>query len=401
MSNTVPTFADIESARRRISPFLPVTPLTQSVSLSDEFQRSLFIKWDNKLRTGSFKERGALNFLLSMKKEELSRGVCAASAGNHALALSFHAHRLKAPCHLVMPTAAPLVKVESCRKLGARIVHKANLAECLEFAQEISKSEGLTFVPPYDHRVIVEGQGVAGLEILEQLADFDSLIIPVGGGGYAAGIATAVKAKRPDVFIMGVCSEWALQLRRSPVSKHPLVTPMTIADGIAVKTIGAVTGPILDRMVNRIVSVSEESIARAIVMLVEQEHTVVEGAGAAGIAALIEGHLPREYVKPLVMVCGSNIDTNLLTRLIEHDMAERGRLLRVRIMLPDRPGMLHTISGIVAQEGANVVQVMHDRFYARLPGHVEITVMMEVRDSSHADAVVDQLIKAGLPTERI
>jgi threonine dehydratase len=176
---------------------------------------------------------------------------------------------------------------------------------------------------------------------------------------------------------------------------------MTIADGIAVKTIGAVTGPILDRMVNRIVSVSEESIARAIVMLVEQEHTVVEGAGAAGIAALIEGHLPREYVKPLVMVCGSNIDTNLLTRLIEHDMAERGRLLRVRIMLPDRPGMLHTISGIVAQEGANVVQVMHDRFYARLPGHVEITVMMEVRDSSHADAVVDQLIKAGLPTERV
>jgi len=401
MRDAAPTFADIELARDRISPFLPITPLTHSVSLSEEFQRSVFVKWDNKLRTGSFKERGALNFLLSMREDELSRGVCAASAGNHALALSFHANRLKVPCHLVMPTSAPLVKVESCRKLGAHIAQKANLVDCLEFAQELSKSEGLTFVPPYDHRVIVEGQGVAGLEILEQLPDFDSLIIPVGGGGYAAGIVTAVKAKRPDVFVMGVCSEWAVELRKDPTSGRHLVTPMTIADGIAVKTIGAVTGPILDRLIDGWVSVSEASIARAIVMLVEHEHTVVEGAGAAGVAALIEGHLPKRYGKPLVMVCGSNIDTNLLTRLIEHDMAERGRLLRVRIMLPDRPGMLQVISGIVAQQGANILQVMHDRFYARLPGNVEITVMMEVRDSSHADTVVNQLIKAGLPTERV
>lgn len=400
MGSLAPLVAQIESARVRIAPYLPVTPLTHALSLSDELKRSIHIKWDNKLRTGSFKERGALNFLLSLDPGQLERGVCAASAGNHALALSYHAHRLHVPCHLVMPTLAPLVKVESCRKLGAHISHKANLYECLEYAAEISAKEGFTYIPPYDHELIVHGQGVAGLEVLDQLDDFDSVVIPVGGGGYAAGIAAAIKAKRPDVYVLGICSQWAVQLRKNQQTKSTAIVPMTIADGIAVKTIGKVTGPILDQCLDHLAAVSEESIARAIIMLLEHEHAVVEGAGAAGFAGLIEGHLPARYQKPVVMVCGSNIDTNLLTRLIEHDMAERGRLLRVRVMLPDKPGMLHTITGIIAGQGANVLQVMHDRFYARLPGHVEITVMLEVRDRAHADEVVNQLVVAGLPTER-
>jgi len=253
-------------------------------------------------------------------------------------------------------------------------------------------------VPPFDHEWIVHGQGVAGLELLEQLSDFDSVIIPVGGGGYAAGVATAIKAKRPDVFILGVCSEWAVDARRNPASHQGAIVPMTIADGIAVKSIGKVTGPILDKRVDQIVPVSEWSIARAIIMLLEHEHVVVEGAGAAGLAGLISEHLPQKCTKPVIFVCGSNIDTNLLSRLIEHDMAERGRLMRASITLPDRPGMLHAISGIIAEQGANILQVAHDRSYAKLPGHVEITVLMEVRDRDHGESIISALVKAGLPT---
>ena len=414
MIKAPPTLSDIEAARRKLSPFLPVTPLTQASGLSAELGREIFCKWDNQLRSGAFKERGALFFLLNLTPEQLSRGVCAASAGNHALALSMHAQRLGAPCHLVMPLAAPLVKVERCRSFGARIEQLGTLYECLEYASQLSQREGYSYVHPYDDPLIVTGQGVAGLELLEQCHDFDSVVIPIGGGGYAAGIATAIKAKRPDVFILGVCSEWATRMRSMQASIHSgagysgaghsgsagqVASAMTIADGIAVKTIGKITGPILDCYVDQIVSVSEESIARAIVMVLEQEHTVIEGAAAAGVAALIDGHLPSKYKRPALFICGSNIDTNLLSRLIEFDMAERGRLTRVRITLPDRPGSLHQIAGIIAATGANILQVNHDRSYARLPGYVEITVMMEVRDRRHAEEVVEKLIGEGMRTE--
>lgn len=398
MSPSKITLSDIEAARARIAPYLPVTPVTTALGLSEEFNRTIYCKWDNKLRTGAFKERGALNFLLNLDKSALSRGVCAASAGNHALALSLHANRLGAPCHLVMPVSAPLVKVESCRRLGAKITQVPTLYEALEIAARWPQQYGYTYIPPFDHELIISGQGVAGLEILEQCADFDSIVIPVGGGGYAAGVATAVKAKRPDVFILGVASQWALDARGNKPQPGGFV-PMTIADGIAVKSIGNVTGPIIDARVDKVVAVSEESIARALVMVLELEHTVIEGAAAASVAGLLEGHLPDRFKKPMVFMCGSNIDTNILSRLIEHDMAERGRLLRVRITLPDRPGMLHQISGIIASLGANVLQVMHDRSYAKAPGHVDITVMMEVRSREHAKEVVDSLLGDGLPTE--
>jgi threonine dehydratase len=398
MTTTPVTLSDIEAARARIAPYLSVTPVTQSLRLSEEFGRNVLCKWDNKLRSGAFKERGALNFLLSLDKQSLAKGVCAASAGNHALALSLHASRLNAPCHLVMPVTAPLVKVESCRRLGAHITQVPTLYEALEVAAKWPEERGFTYIPPFDHELVIAGQGVAGLELLEQCGDFDSIVIPVGGGGYAAGVATAIKAKRKDVFILGVCSEWALNMRAN--KPHPgSFVPMTIADGIAVKTIGAITGPIIDKNVDKLVSVSEEAISRALVMVLELEHAVIEGAAAASVAALLEGHLPARCKKPVLFMCGSNIDTNILSRLIEHDMAERGRLLRVRITLPDRPGMLHQISGIIARNGANVLQVMHDRSYAKAPGHVDITVMMEVRSREHAKQVVDQLLGDGLPTE--
>jgi len=401
MHARAPSLHDIEAARSRLSPYLPITPISISSGLSELLDRTVHIKWDNKFRTGSFKERGALNFLLRLPHEQLQRGVCAASAGNHALALSFHAKRLGVPCHLVMPAAAPLVKVESSRKLGAHIQQSGTLYECLQIAQELSNSKGYTFVPPFDHPYIVEGQGIAGVELAEQLGDFDSVVIPVGGGGYAAGVATAIKALRPHVFVLGICSEWAVKMRAAPPHDPAARAPMTIADGIAVKTIGSVTAPILDRYVDAVVPVSEEAIARAIMALLEHEHTVVEGAGAAALAGLMEGHLPNAYRKPAVFVCGSNIDMNLLSRLIEHDMAERGRLLRVRVALPDQPGILASITSIIAANGANVLQVMHDRFYPKLPGHVEITVVMEVRDPDHALVVTEQLRRSGVIAEVI
>jgi threonine dehydratase len=300
-----------------------------------------------------------------------------------------------------MPSAAPLVKVESCRKLGAHIQQFGTLYECLQIAQELAASKGFTFVPPFDHPYIVEGQGVAGVELVEQLGDFDSVVIPVGGGGYAAGVATVIKALRPHVFILGVCSEWAVKMRSSPPHDPSARAPMTIADGIAVKTIGCVTGPILNRYVDAVLPVSEEAIARAIMALLEHEHTVVEGAGAAALAGLMEGLLPNSYRKPAVFVCGSNIDMNLLSRLIEHDMAERGRLLRVCVTLPDQPGMLHHISGVIALEGANVLEVNHNRSYARIPGHVEITLLVEVRDTQHGECIIEKLRASNVPTDPV
>jgi threonine dehydratase len=397
----LPTVADFEAAQARLAPHIPVTPVTKALTLSEHLTRAVFLKWDNKLRTGAFKERGALNYLLMLDEATRARGVCTASAGNHALGLSFHASKLGVPCHLVMPANAPLVKVESCKKLGAYITLKGSLLESMEYAKQLAQQNGLTYIPPFDHPFVVQGQGVAGLELLGQLSDFDSVVVPIGGGGYAAGISAAIKAKRPDVFILGVCSEWSAEFRRDPSSHSRNFAPMTIADGIAVKSIGSVTGPILDAYVDQIVSVSEISIAKAIVTLLEHEHVVVEGAGAAALAALSEGLLPPRCVRPVVYISGSNIDTNLLSRLIEQDMAERGRLLRVSIALPDRPGALHLISGIIAGKGANILQVLHDRFYAQLPGHVDITVVMEVRDRVHASEIMAELVNAGLPTQQI
>ena len=396
---TSPTLAEIEAAKERLAPHLPVTPVSHAVSISELLGKHITIKWDSKLRTGSFKERGALNFLLRLDPNVRERGVCTASAGNHALGVSYHCQRLGIPCEIIVPVNAPLVKIERCKKFGAKISYQNSLSEAMVYAQNLARETNITYVPPFDHENIVQGHGVAALELLQQLSDFDSVVIPIGGGGYAAGVAATLKQKRPDIFVLGVISEWAQRIRQNPDAYKPGFAPMTIADGIAVKQIGKVTGPILDKYVDKIVAVPETSIAHAIMMLLEHERAVVEGAGAAALAGVMDGHLPDRCKRPVVFVCGSNIDMNLLARLIEHDMGERGRLLRVNISAPDRPGMLHQISGIIAEQGANVLQVAHDRFYARLPGYVDMTFVMEVRDRAHGAQIVKFLNDAGLPTQ--
>ena len=395
---TSPTLAEIEAAKERLSPHLPVTPVSHAVSISEALGKHITIKWDNKLRTGSFKERGALNFLLSLDPSLRERGVCTASAGNHALGVSYHCQRLGIPCEIVVPVNAPLVKIERCKKFGATISYQNSLSEAMVYAQNLARETNITYVPPFDHEHVVQGHGVGALELLQQVSDFDSIVIPIGGGGYAAGVAATIKQKRPDIFVLGVISEWAQRIRQNPDAYKPGFAPMTIADGIAVKQIGKVTGPIIEKYVDKIVAAPETSIAHAIMMLLEHERTVVEGAGAAALAGVIDGHLPDRCKRPVVLVCGSNIDMNLLSRLIEQDMGERGRLLRVNISAPDRPGMLHQISGVIAEQGANVLQVAHDRFYARLPGYVDMTFVMEVRDRAHGAQIVKFLNDAGLPT---
>jgi threonine dehydratase len=389
----------IEAAFGRVRAALPLTPLTFSAALSESLGREIFIKWDNRFRTGSFKERGVVNFL-ALHGAESQRGVCAASAGNHALALSHHAARAQIPCHIVMPTTAPLVKVQSTRKNGAEVIlHGSSYDDAYAYAQTLAQERGYIYCPAFNHPSTIAGQGTCGLEILDQLPDLDSVIVPIGGGGLISGIATAIKAHRPEIFVLGVQSAWALAARerlKDSTVAQPLIAPASIADGIAVKTVGTLTAPIIAARVDHIATVTENEIAHGILRLLELERTVVEGAGAAGIAALLAGHLPARCKKTAVVVCGSNIDMNVLSRLIERDMAQRERLLRLLVSVPDRPGSLHATTGLLAKAGANVLQVYHDRSSSSLPGNVDIALVLEVRDRSHKDAIVADLRTAGL-----
>lgn len=397
------SFDQILEARERVRGILPVTPLTHSPGVSSITGSDVFFKWDLKFKTGSFKERGAANALAAMAESERKGGVCAASAGNHALALSYHASRFKIPCHILMPTGASLVKVEATKNAGADVcLFGKTFDEAYEEAVARSERHGYKFISAFDNVDVIAGQGTCGLEILEQLPDVDSVIVPIGGGGLISGIASALKAKRPDIFILGVQSEWAAAARAGlHKTGEYAIPPATIADGIAVKKIGQITGPIIEKLVDRVTSISENQIAQAIIKYLEIERTVVEGAGAAALAGLLEGLLPKDRKKTVVLACGSNIDMNLISRLIERDMGERGRLLRIVVSVPDRPGSLYTVSGLIAKEGANVLQVQHDRSLSTIPGNVDITFLAEVRNRQHRAEVLQMLANVKIEAREI
>jgi threonine dehydratase len=398
-SQSAVSLRDIEEAAERIQPLVPQTPLAFSSGISELVGHDIFIKWENKLKTGSFKERGAANFLSRLSDDERSRGVCAASAGNHALALSRFSSRFGVPCHIVMPENAPLIKVQSTRGTGAEVILRGKrFDDAYEFALQLAKDKGYLFVPPFEHPWIIAGQGTCGLEITEQLGDFDSIIVPVGGGGLISGIATAVKAKRPDCFVLGVQSEWAVSAEQAG---DAALNSGTIADGIAVKHPGKLTAAIMKERVDRLVHVSEVDIARAIIHFLEVERVVVEGAGSVALSALLAGQLPAEYRRTVLVVSGSNIDMNLLSRLIERRMGECGRLLRLKVSIPDRPGTLHAISGLLAGTGANVMEVVHDRSFSAIPGNVDISFLLEVRDSAHSKALIESLHRQGIEVREV
>lgn len=389
--------AVLTEALTRVRATLAVTPLTFSLTLSELSGHKIFVKWDNKFRTGSFKERGAINVLASLSTEERQRGVCAASAGNHALALSHHASALKIPCTIVMPMQAALVKVTATRKTGATVIlHGRSFDEAYEHALTIASAQGLQFISPFDDERIIAGQSTCGQEIADQCPDAEFVVVPVGGGGLAAGIALALKQRRMPAKVIGVQSEWVVD-GRAGQHAGALVAPVTIADGIAVKRIGKITGPLIAELVPDLVTVTEEQIAEGITRMLEHERTVVEGAGAAALAGVLAGCVPGRDKRVVVLACGSNIDMNVLSRLIARDMGHHQRLLKVSLSVPDRPGSLAAITKLLAEKNANVLEVIHNRAFAQTPGNVVIEFVLEVGDYKHGEEILAAIAAVGLP----
>ena len=393
---------DYQAAWQEVSKILPVTLLSRSNGLSEIYNKNIRIKWENKHHTGSFKERGVVTLLAKLGKAERRDGICAASAGNHALALSYHSKRTAVKCTVVMPRHAPLVKVQAAMKYGAEVIQTGeSFYESAQYAEDFCKKKGIMFVSPFDHIDIIAGQSTCGLEILEQAPDLDSIIVPVGGGGLLSGIARVIKEKRPSVYVIGVQSEWAVSAQTTVDFNNMAIPPVSIADGIAIKRIGKITAPFLDSTVDLLINVNEHEIASAVIQVLELEKVVIEGAAAAGIAALAKKALPDKYKSPVIVATGSNIDMNLLSRLIDRDMNEKGRLLRIAVSVPDRPGSLHKTTGLIAENGANVLQVSHDRSFSQIPGNVEITFLLEVRSSSHKEELKQTLRDHGFVLSEI
>lgn len=394
----IASFSDVQAARANLRRFITKTDVRSSVRLSEVTGYNVKLKLENQHYTRAFKERGALNFLLNLKRIYKNRKftVCAASAGNHALGLAYHASRLEIDCVVVVPRNAPSVKIQTVRSFGPEVIlFGKTFDEARDHALNLSKEHGYEFVSAYDHQHVIAGQGTIGLELLEQTDDFDCIVAPVGGGGLISGIALAIKNRRPNVTLVGVRSDWVVNKRYLDASKQPL-KPVTIAEGIGVKTLGENTEKIIKKYVDKMIVVSEAEIAEAMMRYLDFERMVVEGAGAASLCPLLSRSLPRKVKKPLIVVSGSNVDLNLVQRLIARDLANQHRVVKLTLSIPDRPGCLETITRVFADCGANVLDVIHDRSFAFTPGNVGLTTTIEVQDSSHKKRVLSALRKAGL-----
>jgi len=402
------TLASIQAARKRIADAIHLSPCQLSHHLSERIGLPIFLKLENLQRTGSFKERGALNKLLTLTDEERSRGVIAASAGNHAQGVAFHATKLGIRSQIVMPQATPLVKVVSTRGFGAEVIlHGANYDEACEEALARCARQGMTFIHPFDDPVVISGQGTIALELLEQVPGLEAVVVPIGGGGLISGIACALKETNPKIRVIGVEPEKLPSMLRAREAATPitLAPQATIADGIAVRRAGDVTLPLVSRYVDEIVTVDDEEIASAILMLLEQEKTLAEGAGAAALAALLQAKTNLVQLngrRTAVLVCGGNIDVTLLAKIIERGLVKDGRQLRVRVYLLDRPGALLQLTEILARERANIVETIHNRsYYGVSLAETVIDVTLETRGATHITAISHALSEAGFRFERI
>ncbi|HEU4700676.1 MAG TPA: threonine ammonia-lyase [Gemmatimonadales bacterium] len=395
------TAADVARARERIGDGAIRTPVVPLVGLEDRLPCAAFLKLENLQRTGSFKDRGALNRLLTLTPEERARGVVTASAGNHAQAVAYHAGRLGIRAEVVMPEHTPLVKVSNTRRFGAGIhFHGATLSESMTEALRIARDEGRVLVHAFDDDAVIAGQGTIGLELLEQLSELTALVVPIGGGGLIAGIATAVKAQRPEVRLFGVEAAAAPSALASRRAGHvvKIESTDTIADGIAVKRVGDRTFPIVERLVDDIVTVDEEAIATAVHLLLERRKVLAEGAGATPLAALLGGALPlRADDRVVLVLSGGNIDPNLVERIIARGLVGDGRLARLVVTVPDRPGQLARLTATVAAAGANVLDIAHHRAFADISvGEVRIALELETRGRGHLAEIVERLRAGGV-----
>ncbi len=375
------------------------------MTLSREAGCALFLKLETLNVTGSFKERGALNRLLLLTEAERARGVITASAGNHAQGVAYHASSRRIRATICMPEFTPLVKVSATKAWGAEVIlYGNNFDEALEEARRRERDEGLVFVHSFDDDAVIAGQGTIGLEVLEQVPDLDAVVVPVGGGGLIGGIACAVKESRPGVQVVGVQTAALPSMQAALAAHHPVLLPAvpTIADGIAVRQAGVRTLELAEKDVDQIVTVDDEEIARAILRLLETQKLLAEGAGAAGVAALLHKKVSLSGKNVAVIIGGGNIDVTLLSRIIERGLVKDGRLVRIRVPLPDHPGALNHLTAIFAAERANIVQIVHDRAYfgAHLgEGVVDITV--ETRGAEHVDELLRKLNGAGYRFERV
>jgi threonine dehydratase len=393
-------FEDIESAAKRIRGHVIESPCPASIPLSEVTGMLMFCKLEYLQRTGSFKERGARNALAQLSPEQKKRGVIAASAGNHALGVAYHAKLLGIPATVVMPRFAPLTKVTNCRRLGANIVlDGANIGEARVRADAIGTANGLTYINGYDDPAIIAGQGTVGLEIATQVPDMDAVIVPIGGGGLVAGIAMALKRLKPDVKIYGVEPTAAASFTAAMAAGKPVEIEMkpTLADGLSVPKVGANAFELARGLIERIVLVNEHDISLAILRLMELEKAVVEGAGAAPLAACLAGLVPELKGKKVVLpLCAGNIDLNLLGRIIERGLVSDGRLFRFTATISDRPGGLARFAGLLADEGASVVDIAHDRAFSSDDiSTVTVHCVVETRDAAHVSIVCDRLRREG------
>jgi threonine dehydratase len=398
------TAAGVRAARERIADALVQTPCTESLAFGDLIPGRLHVKLENLQRTGSFKERGSLNKMLQLDARARARGVVTASAGNHAQAVAYHAHRLGIAATVVMPENTPLIKVSNTERYHARVVLRGSIFdEAAVEAQRLEREQGLVMIHPFDDLEVMAGQGTIGLEILEQVPDVDLVVVPVGGGGLISGIAVAIKSLRPEVRIIGVESAAAPSARASRDAGRVVRIDHadTIADGIATKQIGELTFDHIQRWVDDLVVVTEEEIATAILLLLEREKTVAEGAGAAPAAALLSGRVPLSPDQTTVFVLsGGNIDVNRISRIIHRGLVADGRLIRLRVRMQDRPGSLARLAGAVAGEGGNVVEIVHQRAFADISvGDVDLVMQLETRGREHGQAIIRALEAQGLAVE--
>jgi threonine dehydratase len=403
------TLDDVVRAQARIAARVRRTPLSESAALSRLAGCQVHLKLENLQFTGSFKERGAASCLLSLSEAERARGVITASAGNHAQAVALHASRLGVVATVVMPEATPLVKVQATESHGARVIlFGAGYDSAAERAAEIAAETGAVYVHPFDDERVMAGQGTIGLELLEQLPELDAIVVPVGGGGLIAGIATVLRDQRPDVRIIGVESRTFPGMRRALESEQPASLPppalpggKTIADGIAVRRVGQLTRKAVKSLVDEIVLVDEEEIAEAILLLLERERTVAEGAGAVGLAALLHRDLGLAGKRVVVLISGGNIDVNLMSRVIQRGLVKSGRLCRFLIKAPDVAGSLHLITGAVAAARANILSIEHDRAFSGLElGQTHVELVIETNGPEHIELLDAELAKIGLEHQR-
>jgi threonine dehydratase len=392
--------AEIRQAAELLRGQIVRTPLVQAERLSQMTGCALHLKLESLQATGSFKDRGAFVKLSSLPTEQRRRGVIAMSAGNHAQGVAYFAQRLGIPATIVMPEFAPFLKVERTKSFGARVILTGDTLDASAVAaRELAKKEGLAFVHPYDDERIIAGQGTIGLELLEDLPELDAVLVPIGGGGIISGIALATKALKPSIRLFGVEVAKFPSMYQALRGLSPTSGGTTLADGIAVKNPGKLTLPVIKELVEEVLIVDEPAIEQAICALAEQQKLVAEGAGAAGVAALLAEPQRFAGLKVAAVLCGGNIDVRLFSTVLARGLARDGRLVRLRVEIVDKPGVLAQITRVIGESGGNIIEVYHQRMLYNVPAkQAEVDVVIETKNASHVSEVVDRLKAVGLPS---